>query len=77
MGVRLGNYKQHITTDWQTFTKEMLEYCIQDVEVTHTLYQKILEKKYSEQSLELEHLISEIISRQEQYGVLFDKDKAA
>ena len=76
-GVRLGNYKQHITTDWQTFTKEMLEYCIQDVEVTHTLYQKILEKKYSEQSLELEHLISEIISRQEQYGVLFDKDKAA
>ena len=75
-GVRLGDYKQQIDTDWKTFTKEMLEYCIQDVNVTHTLYQKILEKKYSEQSLELEHQVAEIISQQEQYGVLFDKDKA-
>ena len=43
-GVRLGDYKQQIDTDWKTFTKEMLEYCIQDVNVTHTLYNKCLEK---------------------------------
>ena len=75
-GIRLGNYKQQIDTDWSVFTQEMLEYCIQDVEVTHTLYQKILGQKIFSESLELEHAVAQIISRQEIYGVLFDKEKA-
>ncbi len=75
-GVRLGNYKQEFETDWKEFSDEMLEYCVQDVEVTHNLYQKILEKKYSEQSLELEHAVATLIAKQERYGVLFDKEKA-
>ena len=75
-GVRLGNYKQEFETDWQEFTNEMLEYCVQDVEVTHNLYQIILGKKYSKESLELEHSVATLISRQERYGVLFDKHKA-
>ena len=75
-GIRLGNYKQQIDTDWSVFTQEMLEYCIQDVEVTHTLYQKILGQKIFSESLDLEHAVAHIISRQEIYGVLFDKEKA-
>ncbi|MDA9877871.1 DNA polymerase [Luminiphilus sp.] len=75
-GIRLGNYKQQIDTDWSVFTQEMLEYCIQDVEVTHTLYQKILGQKIFSESLELEHAVAQIISRQEIYGVMFDKEKA-
>lgn len=75
-GIRLGNYKQQIDTDWSVFTQEMLEYCIQDVEVTHTLYQKILGQKIFSESLDLEHAVAQIISRQEIYGVLFDKEKA-
>ena len=75
-GIRLGNYKQLIDTDWSFFTEEMLEYCIQDVEVTYTLYQKILEQKYSEQSLKLEHAVATLIGKQERYGIMFDKEKA-
>lgn len=75
-GIRLGNYKQQIDTDWSVFTPEMLEYCVQDVEVTHTLYQKILGQKILGQSLDIEHAVAELISRQEIYGVMFDKEKA-
>jgi DNA polymerase I-like protein with 3'-5' exonuclease and polymerase domains len=75
-GVRLGNYKQEFETDWKEFSNEMLEYCVQDVEVTFNLYQIILGKKYSEESLNLEHSVATLISRQERYGVMFDKEKA-
>jgi len=75
-GVRLGNYKQEFETDWKEFSNEMLEYCVQDVEVTFNLHQIILGKKYSEESLNLEHSVATLISRQERYGVMFDKEKA-
>ena len=75
-GVRLGNYKQQIETDWSEFNSEMLEYCIQDVEVTYTLYRKILEQKFSGESLELEHAVADLIGRQERHGILFDVKKA-
>ena len=44
-GHRIGNYKGQIVTDWKVFTAEMLEYCVQDVEVTATLY-NILTQTY-------------------------------
>ena len=74
-GIRLGNHKAEIDTDWSVLTKEMLDYCIQDVEVTHLLYQKILDKKYSEQALKLEHDVAKIIGKQERYGIMFDVNK--
>lgn len=76
-GIRLGNQKQEIETDWSKLTKEMLDYCIQDVHATHTLYQKILNKKYSEQALKLEHNVAKIINKQELYGIQFDNKKAS
>ena len=53
------------------------EYCIQDVEGTNTLWQKIVAKDYSEQAVELEHELVQIIFRQETAGFAFDRQGAS
>jgi len=75
-GNRIGNYKAEFDTDWKTFTPEMLEYCKQDVEVTYNLYKMIEEKTYSQQAMDLEHDVAQLIYNQEVYGFTFDTDKA-
>jgi DNA polymerase I len=75
-GNRIGTYKTAIETDWKTFTPEMLEYCIQDVEVTHKLYNMIIEKGYSIQAMELEHEVAKLIYKQEQHGFTFNLEAA-
>jgi DNA polymerase I len=75
-GNRIGTYKTAIETDWKTFTPEMLEYCIQDVEVTHKLYNMIIEKGYSIQAMELEHEVAKLIYKQEQHGFTFNLEDA-
>ena len=74
-GHRIGNYKGQIVTDWKEFTKEMLEYCIQDVEVTASLYNLLMQTKQPD-ALELEHKVAQIIYKQEQHGFSFDKATA-
>ena len=74
-GHRIGNYKSQIVTDWKEFTQEMLDYCIQDVEVTATLYTILTQTKQS-QALDLEHKVAQIIHKQEQHGFSFDKPAA-
>jgi DNA polymerase I len=76
-GHRLGNYKGDYEGGWETFSQEMLDYNIQDVEVTHTLYQKILEKEYASSALELEHDVAWLMAKQERNGFCFDTQKAA
>jgi len=75
-GNRIGNYKAEFDTDWKTFTPEMLEYCKQDVEVTYNLYKMIEEIKYSQQAMDLEHDVAQLIYNQETHGFTFDTDKA-
>ncbi len=75
-GYRVGNYKEAFDTDWKTFSSEMLDYCVQDVEVTHSLYKMIENRGYSQQAMELEHDVASLIFRQEQHGFTFDKEKA-
>lgn len=75
-GHRLGNYKTPFDNDFAQFSEAMLEYCIQDVEVTTTLYRSIKNKPHSVESLDLEHKVAELIFRQEQHGFTFDKEKA-
>ena len=74
-GHRIGNYKSSIITDWKEFTQEMLDYCIQDVEVTATLY-NILTQSVQSDALDLEHKVAQIIHKQEQHGFSFDKTAA-
>ena len=75
-GNRIGEYKEQIETDWQTFTPEMLEYCKQDTEVTYKLYKVLQEKGYSQEAMDLEHEVASLIFKQEQHGFTFDKTKA-
>lgn len=72
-GHRLGNYKGDYAGGWEVFTQEMLNYCIQDVEVTHTLYNKLLSKEFSEQSIELEHEVAWLMAKQERNGFYFNE----
>lgn len=77
-GKRLGEYKTDFS-DYSKFTKEMLEYCIQDVEVTHKLYTRFLPYIESEQwskALRLEHDTQAICKELKDNGFVFNKEKA-
>lgn len=76
-GYRLGNYKGDFKGPWDTFTQEMLDYCVQDVEVTASLFAKIQAEDYSKQALDLEHQVAWLMAKQERNGFHFDIKKAA
>jgi len=80
-GYRLGEFKGDFgkQTDWSEWSKEMSDYCEQDVRVTTKLYNFLLERTSSEvmsEALPLEHGVQTIITRQMRYGFYFDKQKA-
>jgi len=75
-GYRVGNYKEAFDTDWKTFSPAMLDYCVQDVEVTHSLFTMIHNRGYSEQAMDLEHEVATLIYTQEKHGFTFYKEKA-
>ena len=56
------------------FTKEMLDYCIQDVELNVLVYFALREESrgFSRESVELEHEVAEILKEQEKHGFLYD-----
>ncbi len=70
-----GTYCKEENT-WEKWKPEMQVYCKQDVKVTTKLYYKLLDANVKLDVLELEQKFAKIISRQEQRGVLFDKDRA-
>lgn len=76
-GHRLGEYKSDYQGGFEEFSQEMLDYCIQDVEVTCKLYEKLMSKDYSVQAMDLEHEVAWICAKQERYGFLFDVPSAA
>ena len=75
-GYRVGEYKEAFDTDWKEYSPEMLDYCVQDVEVTDTLYKAIERKGYSCQAMVLEHEVATLIFEQERYGFMFNKEEA-
>ena len=77
-GYRLGLLKGEFAeeTDWQEWSEDMTTYCANDVSITDKLYQRILDKKYSDKSLELEHQFAQCIWEQEKHGFYFDVKKA-
>jgi DNA polymerase I-like protein with 3'-5' exonuclease and polymerase domains len=77
-GIQLGLKKEALTAYvWGTWSQFMQDYCVQDVEVTTKLWLKLQGKGFSEESIQLEHMVRAIVSRQERYGFAFDEKKAA
>ena len=77
-GIRLGEHKGDFgeTTDWSEWSPEMEQYCLQDVVVTHKLWQHLQPEKWSQRSIWFEHEIAEICHRIGQAGWTFDLPKA-
>lgn len=78
LGVLKGEFKeQNGEGAFKEFTPEMLEYCVQDVEVTHTLYNHLTNIEYSQQSIEFEHQVAWRCAMMERSGWPFDVEGAA
>jgi DNA polymerase I len=60
------------------YTEEMAEYCQLDSEICGELYLYLLQelRGFSEQSIDLEHKVAAIISKQEKHGFMLDVPKA-
>lgn len=79
-GWRLGNRKAGYEGDFQTFDREMLDYCVQDVAAGRTLFLKLEERitkgRFSRQAWILEQAFKGEIELQQKNGVLFDMPAA-
>lgn len=83
-GIRLGEWKGDYAEvmeakgldPWAEWNQEMDDYCGQDVVVTRLLYEKLISKGFSEESIQLEHDVAPIILRQEKHGFLFNSAAA-
>ena len=74
-GWRLANHKIDFK-DFSEYSQEMLEYCIQDVNVTTKLWEHIVSQNYPEPALKLEHDFALAINKQIRAGIPFDVDAA-
>ena len=74
-GYRLADNKIEFK-DFSEYSQEMLEYCIQDVEVTRKLWEHIVKQNYAQSSIKLEHNFALAINKQIRSGVPFDLDAA-
>ena len=76
-GATLGFPKGDYTGPWDVYSASMLEYCIRDVEVLEKVFSTLITelKDFSQESIELEHQVAEIIQKQMEFGWLFDEDE--
>lgn len=76
-GIRLKLHKGDYD-DWSQLTDAMVDYCVQDVLVTHATYDYLVQKlaPFGTESVELEHKVQEIIAGQIQNGWLLDQAQA-
>ena len=76
-GERLGFPKGDVET-FEVYTPDMLEYCKQDVNITHKLFNLLQEesKGFSSYSVEVEHKVRVIIDQQKRNGFALDLPKA-
>jgi hypothetical protein len=75
-GHRLSNHKIEYTGGWAAWSEEMQTYCEQDIYTNLTLYNKILSKEPTPDSIQLEHDFAAIIRKQEDHGFPFNVTKA-
>jgi DNA polymerase I-like protein with 3'-5' exonuclease and polymerase domains len=78
LGILKGEFKEQNGEDaFKVFTPEMLEYCIQDVEVTHVLYNQLTGIDYSQDAIKGEHEVAWLAGLMERSGWPFDTKAAS
>lgn len=75
-GLRLDLLKRDYEGEWHSFTQEMEEYAEFDPVTTLGLWLKCGEKQFCGEAIRLEHDVQVIISMQQRFGFLFNKDAA-
>ena len=75
-GLRLSNHKAEYTGGFELWSDEMQKYCEQDTYANLTLYNKIMSKVPSHESIGLEHEFAGVIRAMENHGFHFDETKA-
>lgn len=77
-GLRLSIYKGKFGKEvgFETYSEDMLKYCIQDVSVNAKLYHKLKSLELDEAILDIEHEAHRICLEQTGFGFQFDYDKA-
>jgi len=77
-GLRLGLHKGSFGKEigFETFSEDMLEYCVRDVEVNAKLYHRLVQENLSESALDTEFTTQSICLSQTEQGFSFDIDKA-
>ena len=77
-GEKLNMLKGGEDVNFFKYDKAMLDYCKQDVEITHAVYKELVKESegFSQESVDLEHDIRLIIDQQEKNGFAFDIMKA-
>lgn len=89
-GYRLGILKDEYKGGWEAWNETMHAYCIQDVRVTATLWQRIENEAKlwgidphdhnpppGKDCIDLEHRVAEIVEKVQKHGFRFDELKAA
>ena len=77
-GEKLNMLKGGEDVNFFKYDKAMLDYCKQDVEITHAVYKELVKESegFSQESVDLEHDIRLIIDQHEKNGVAIDMMKA-
>ena len=77
-GEKLNMLKGGEGVNFSKYNQAMLDYCKQDVEITHAVYKELLKesKGFTKESIDLEHDIRLIIDQQEKNGFAFNIQKA-
>lgn len=78
-GLRLGQKKISFS-DWSKLSDEMIEYCVRDVEITVTVYLRLIKRmrdiNFSEAGVALEHKSWALVAKQQRTGFFFNKIEA-
>ena len=78
-GFKLNFHKGSMNEeDFTSYTPEMLEYCINDVELNTLVFQALMTELsgFGEECIKIEHEVADILKKQENHGFYLDVVKA-
>jgi DNA polymerase-1 len=75
-GIRMSNHKGDYDGGWENYSEEMLDYCVQDTNVTVSIYKHFMAQGFSQESIDLEHRLAEVCLRIGNNGWTFDEPAA-